>query len=179
MKDYKKDLSPVAAYALLLFSAISYFQVGDFRKALSLMNRIKNEIKIEVLPDTTSFEKIFYILIHYELENFDLLPYLIKSAYRFIVKMEKLDGFQKIFFGFFRKLLARHTISKSELKNLFIGLKKELEKTQKDSLVFRSKEEFDYVSWIESKIENKSFPEAIKEKVEIAEKKSSKFHSND
>ena len=64
-----------------------------------------------------------------------------------------------------RKAQAQKKIhDKDQLKKEFKKLKSEIELIAKDKKEKMPWEEFDYMSWIESKIENESFSEIVRKK---------------
>ncbi len=147
----------------VLYNSIAktYFGAGDFHKALTWLNRINNQITMQLEPDLRCHAKIFYLLVHFELQNFELMPYLIKSTYRFLLKTERLSPFQNAFLGFLRQFLKKE-FDRKLLRNLFILFKQDAEKIFKNKSGDQAFEQFDYISWLESKIENKSFAQTIK-----------------
>ncbi len=162
---YAQDLNQKDLFVLYNSIANTYFGTGDFHKALSWLNKINNQITMQLEPDLRSFQKIFYLLVHFELKHFDLMPYLIKSTYRFLLKMERLNSFQNAFLGFLREFL-KETFDRKQLRDLFIVFKKEVEDIFKKDSGDQVFTQFDFISWLESKIENRVFAQIVKEKFE-------------
>ena len=162
---YETELNEKDLFVLFNSIAITYFGAGDFHKALHWLNKINNQITMQLEPELRSYEKIFYLLVHFELRHFDLMPYLIKSTYRFLLKMERLNPFQKAFIGFLKQFL-KEKFDRKQLRNLFILFKQDTEKIFKNKSGEQAFEQFDYISWLESKIENRPFAEVVKEKAE-------------
>ena len=65
--------------------------------------------------------------------------------------------------NFIRKKIPKIITDKERIV-VFKELKIELEEITKDPFEKKALEYFDFISWLESKIENKSFAEIVKEK---------------
>ena len=65
----------------LLFTynmAYANFGSGDYRTALRYINEVLNDNEKPLRQDIYSFARIFNLIIHFELENFDFLEYDLK-----------------------------------------------------------------------------------------------------
>ena len=163
LETHRKDLNDREFFVLYLNLAITHFGLENFREALAWLNRIKNEVKLVSDPDVMCFYRLFYLIVHFELGHYDLLPYLIKSAYRFILRMSNLSPFQKEWMKFLRTILEKE-FSRTQLKNYFTEFRDRLQRVHRQELQAQTSEYFDYISWLDSKIEKKSFAEMIKSK---------------
>ena len=65
-------------------------------------NRIINS-KADLRTDLQCYARLLHLIAHYELGNFDLLEYLIKSVYRFMAKMDNLSRVEEEVFAFLRR----------------------------------------------------------------------------
>jgi tetratricopeptide (TPR) repeat protein len=149
---------------LMFTISIAYFASGNYHRALHWINRYINENNEYELGDFAIGVKILGIFIHYELKNFELLPYYVKSLYRFLLRKKKAYRFEVIIIKFIRKLSSVKT--NEDFIFSLKHLKKELEALKSDPFEARIfREYFDYISWIESKIENKPVGEIIRSKL--------------
>lgn len=89
------------------------------------------------------------------------LDALIKSTYKFLIKMNELHLVQKKFITFLRNLSQ---IYPHELRAAFIQLHKELKAFEDHPYEKRSFMYLDIISWLESKIDNVSVESIIKRK---------------
>jgi hypothetical protein len=102
-----------------------------------------------------------HLICHYELGNEDILESLIKSVYRFMARMKNLTVVEEEMFSFLRhSLKIKAKLLKPELNN-FLQKIKHLEKNRFET---RSFAYLDIVSWLESKVYNKSMTEIIHSK---------------
>ena len=67
-----------------------YFGAGDYDTAIDYLNKIINW-KVDLRNDLQCYARLLHLISHYELGNFQLLEYLIKSVYRFMAKMQNLS----------------------------------------------------------------------------------------
>ena len=95
--------------------------------------------------------RLLHILVHYKNNNMQLLPFLIRSTYRFMLKQELNYQIEKALLRFFRKIPSK--INKVEIRMLFQELLKEI-----NSIAVNSAEArvmliyFNYAGWLEEEI---------------------------
>ncbi len=153
------------AIEIFLYHTIAqaYFGAEMYSEAKKWINKILNETS-ELREDLYCVEKILNLIVHYELGNNDLLEYLVKSSFRFLYKKKRLLAFENLILKFMQLKVPKFS-SEKETQLAFIELKKDLEN------LFKKQPEdkhllgyFDFVSWINSKIERVSFAQIIKSK---------------
>ncbi len=151
---------------LYYFIAYTYFGNGQFQKSNHFLNRILNDperTEDDLRSDLYCFTRIFSIILHFELGKLDLLEYTIKSVYRYLLKRDRLYKFETVILNFLRKNSSK-TSSQKQLITAFKQLKAELEEVTKDEYEHRALSYFDFIAWLDSKIENDSFSSVIREK---------------
>ena len=163
LKKYENKLSKEQAILFYYNIAYIYFGVEDFKESLKWINKILNDNEQTLRQDVYTFSKIFNLIIHYELGNIDLLEYTIKSTSRHLKKTNKDYLAQDSIIKFIKKLIKLDN-REDELQH-FINGKKDLEDLFKDPNERIVQEYFDFLAWYNSKIDNTSFPEAIKKKL--------------
>ncbi|MBI3500230.1 MAG: hypothetical protein HY063_00390 [Bacteroidetes bacterium] len=162
----KYDFKPLhKEYECLYLCGISktYFGAGNYKEANKFLNRVLNETAGDLRSDIHCFMRIIGIIMHYEMGNQDLLEYMVKWAYRYLAKRNKLYKFETIILEFIRKKIQKLN-TRSETVSAFTALKKELEKLLPDPYENRPLIDFEFLEWLESKIENKPFAEIVSEK---------------
>jgi hypothetical protein len=140
--------------------ACLYFGSGDYGKTVDYLNKIINW-KVDLRTDLQCYSRLLHLIAHYELGNFDLLEYLIKSVYRFMAKMGNLSLVEEEIFRFLRKSF---TLSPDKLKPEFGKLLEKLKKYEKNRFETRAFVYLDIISWLESKIEHVPVQDVIREK---------------
>jgi len=138
---------------------------GAFQKALLWYNgMLQNAEKPLRDDDLSSSAQLLSLIIHYELGNDSLLPYIIRSIYRTLKSKENISKIELAFIDFFRKKL-HPGISQKELVAAFANLAGKIKAIAQDPFEYKIIiEYFDYVSWLESKIEDRTMEEILKEK---------------
>lgn len=137
-----------------------YFGSGDYDNTIRYLTKIINW-KLDLRSDIQCYARLLHLIAHYEIGNFAILEYLIKSVYRFMAKMENLSTVEEEIFRFIR---ASFGLSATELKPSFKALYDKLIRLQRAPFEARAFSYLDIISWLESKIYNKSVQTIIKEK---------------
>ncbi len=135
----------------------------EYKQALKWLVKANIAENYTIRQDLECIGRIMEIVLHYELEKFDIMESRIKSTYRFLANKQKLYRLEKIILISIRKLI--NVNSKEESLRFFKNLKKELEPIVKDPLEEKFLMYFDIMSWLESKIEKKKFSEIVKGKL--------------
>lgn len=156
----------------VLFSyniAYAYFGIGEFKTALKYLNAVLNDNEKMLRQDIYSFSRIFNLVIHFELNNYDFLEYDMKSAARYLNKYEKDYEVEKLFMSQIRLLTrSSETPDQQEAFGEFHQKLEELMKIDRENVIL---EYFDLLAWVESKLNNTSFSEAIEKRVTALSKK--------
>lgn len=126
-----------------------YFGAGMFREALRKLNLIINEPGNEIREDLVCFARVINLIVHYELGNELQLPYLMRSAYRFLHKRNRVLRFEKVIFEHLRFLLR--TRRESEIPGILLKLKKNLIPLLKEPYEKNLFEDIDLISWLDRK----------------------------
>ncbi len=137
-----------------------YFGSGDFDRSIDYLNKIINW-KVDLRTDLQCYARLLHLIAHYELGNYELLQYLLKSVYRFMYKMQNLSTVEEEIFGFLRNSFR---LSPKQLKPQFILLLPELKKLEKNRLESRAFMYLDVISWLESKINDIPVQNVIRQK---------------
>ncbi len=160
LKEYDLYLDTHRVLVFYYKIACLYFGSGNNEKAIDYLNRIINQ-KGDLRTDLQCYSRLLHLIAHYEIGNFELLEYLIKSVYRYMSKMENLSRVEEEMFAFLRKSfhVGAHAL-KPEFEKLLVKLKK----YEGNPLESRAFVYLDVISWLESKINNVNVQDVIKEK---------------
>jgi hypothetical protein len=137
-----------------------YFGSGNYETTVDYLNKIINW-KFDLRTDLQCYARLLHLIAHYELGNFQLLEYLIKSVYRFMAKMENLGVVEEEIFNFLRHSFR---VSRAKLKPEFEILLDKLKMLEKNPLATRAFAYLDIISWLESKIRNVPVQDILREK---------------
>ncbi|MDB5191072.1 MAG: hypothetical protein JWQ96_635 [Segetibacter sp.] len=137
-----------------------YFGSGDYDSTIDYLNKIINW-KVDLRTDLQCYARLLHLIAHYELGNFDILEYLIKSVYRFMAKMESLSVVEEEIFKFIRNSFQ---LSVRQLKPEFKKLLDKLKSLEGNPYETRAFLYLDIPSWLESKIQDQPVQKIIHDK---------------
>lgn len=140
--------------------AYAYFGIGDFKQSLKLINGVLNDNEKQLRQDVYSFARIFNLVIHFELGNYDFIEYESKSTSRFLNKHEKDYQIEKVFMKYIKKI-AKEDFGPDK-KIIFEDFYGEVKELMKDPLEQVILEYFDVKSWLQSKVKRMDFAEVLK-----------------
>jgi len=158
---YEEKLSPVRKAYFYFNIAVLYFGSEKYSTALKWINRLLNDQSINESQDIHCFAEIFNIIIHLELKNQDLLPYVVKSLQRYLNSRNRVYKFETIFLEFSNRLI---TASPKDEQKFYKKFHDDLVLLSKDSFEKTVFEYFDFISWTESKLGNIPFRKIVEEK---------------
>lgn len=140
-------------YEILIYNSIVKICVyfGDYSSANTYLNILLNLPQLSIRKDIELYARIQNLIVHFELGNFELLEYLIRSTYRFLINMNNVYGFERAVINFLRKLTSVNT-DKQLLENLEL-LKIEIEELKKDPFEKNAMLYFDFPLWVDKKIQ--------------------------
>ncbi len=154
----------VDAHHIMVFYykfASLYFGAEQYENSIFYLEKIIHNKDSKMREDLVCFSRILNLVAHYEAGLDQDLDVLIKSTYKFLLKINELQMVQQKFITFLRSL---GDIYPHELKKAFIQLHKELKVYENHPYEKRAFIYLDLISWLESKIENISVETIIKRK---------------
>jgi len=158
--SYAIEVQPKITW-LYLF-AYSYFGIKNYATSKIYINEILNNSN-NLRTDTYCMAKIMNMIIYYEL-NDTMLDHIIRSTYRFLLNKNRLYKIESVLIEFFRTKIF-HINTKKKLIEAFKELKEQIQEISTDPFEGKILLAFDFISWLESKIQNRPFAEIVKEKV--------------
>jgi tetratricopeptide (TPR) repeat protein len=113
----KKVLKPnfIGMYHQLV--ALCYVHTHNYEEAVSHLQVVLNDISNRQRQDTFLYSHMLNIIAHFELKNYQLLPYLIKSAKRFADSRGFKQEVVALFFKMFTELTRKN--SKQDKTRIF------------------------------------------------------------
>ena len=160
----KKHKSRIDEHHIMVFYykiASLYFGIGENKKCIEYLDKIISNKTLSMREDLLCFSRVLNLVAHYEAGLDYNLDTLIRSTYKFLIRMEDLYEVQKEMIKFLRNL---GDIYPNQLRGEFIKLHKKLKTYEDHPYESRAFLYLDVISWLESKIENKSVDSIIREK---------------
>lgn len=139
-----------------------YLLAGKYDKALQCFNKILNKPEAKVRPDLLNFTHLLSLITHLELNNMELLRYSVNNTYRFLSKRRVLYKTEREVLEFLKK--SPVLITKGRLAEGLRNLKERLTDITRDPYEKIALDYFDFISWIESKLGQKTFADIVKTK---------------
>ena len=141
--------------------ACMHFGCGNNKQCIAYLDKIISNKSLSMREDLLCFSRVLNVVAHYEAGMDYHIERLLKDTYKFLLKIDDLYEVQKEMIKFIRGL---QDIYPHEIKKAFIKLHKNFKKYEDDPYERRAFLYLDIISWLESRIENKSVSQIIKEK---------------
>ncbi len=143
----------------LLLGALSFFYLGKHNKALDACITIIN--KPSGIGDyIQSVVRFLNLIIHYELENYNLLDYLITSSYRFLLKRKNQFKTEKVVMNLIKSLAA--SVDKAKTEKLLTNALSELRGLKNNPFEKKAFEYLDYEVWVRCKLKKIPITQVLK-----------------
>ncbi len=160
LKKYAGKLLKINELSILYNLASVYHYNGRFDESIDRINKILN------YPDTTISENIFcftrllFLMVNYDMGNYDLVESRIKSTGRFLNKRNKLYKFESLILRSIRKLL--NAAGRANELRILNGIKNDIEFISGEPFEKRAADDLEIAAWINSKIKRSPFIDEIK-----------------
>ncbi|MCB0713268.1 MAG: hypothetical protein KDD67_13130 [Ignavibacteriae bacterium] len=138
-----------------------YFGAEDFRRALDHINQILMEYSPESDAGTYYAAQLVSLIVHFELENYCLLKYMIPSTSRYLSSHNVVYNFERALIELFERLPK--TRSRAEVAEAFSRTRDQMVALKNDPVEGRALHYFRYVEWLESRIQRRPFAEIVRE----------------
>jgi hypothetical protein len=162
LPEMKNGFKKYSDYIRSPLKVTSYYRVAyicffnkKYREALDSLKSIIEDFSPELRPDVYSFALILKIIIHFEMGNLRLMPYLIKTAQYHISKRNLMFETEKVAIHYLKKLSKiknknnHETIFSDFYNEIFIL-------TNDNEFERRSLEIFDFLTWLKSDVFSKN-----------------------
>ena len=158
---YKDRTDPHHKMIFYYKFASLHFGAGNNKECIRYLDKIISNKTLSMREDLLCFSRVLNLVAHYEAGLDYHLETLLRSTYKFLIKMNDLHEVQKEMIKFIRGL---QDIYPHDLKNAFKALHSTLKIYEDHPFERRAFLYLDIISWLESKIENKPVGEIIKAK---------------
>lgn len=162
--ELKSFESQIDSHHVMVFYykiASIYFGAGNYKACIYYLDKIVNNKELGMRQDLLCYSRLLKLITHFEDGQDANLEELIRSTFKFLIKMDDLHQVQAEIIVFLRKL---KTILPSELTKAFAELHSNLKELENHPYEKRSFLYLDIISWLESKITNKGIHTIIQEK---------------
>jgi hypothetical protein len=141
------------------------FGVGDYKTAILWINTIIEAQLDQDLQDVYCFTHILHILCHYETGNFTLKNSGLRKSYRYLYNNTRIFEVERLVLGAIRTLIRNPNAQNKQ--QFFSEELTRLKQLYQNPLERNAQNYFDFISWLQSKIENRPFMDLVKINREI------------
>lgn len=161
IKKYASRLDDHHIVVLYYKIACLYFGMGENRKCIAYLTKIIDSKNLQAAEDLQCFSRVLNLIAHYECGMDYHLERQFKDTYKFLLKMQNLQAVQK---EFIVSIKALSDVYPHQIKKEFKKIHARLQKFENHPYEKRAFLYLDILSWLESKIENKTIGEVIRKK---------------
>lgn len=165
LKYLNHELGEAAKMVTYYFFGYFNFIHEDYSEALHWINKILNQPRMNLRTDLQSSARLLCLLIHFEMGDYELVEYRLKSTYRYLYKEDRLQDYERLFMRFMKSAIS---LPKQD------GMISLLEQYQNDVVALKNDpieslalNFFELEAWIISKLEGKSFATVLQERSSI------------
>ena len=159
LDDFKGKLGESDEVIYLYNFTNLYIYSEKYNKALKWLSRLLNHKYVGYREDVYSFARILNLLVHYELGNFDVLPYYVRSTYRYLKKEDRTTKIEYLLVDFIKKKVPKFERGANQsVMDAFKDLKHEIDEVlASNEYEATLMEYFDLSTYLSSKINRSSF----------------------
>lgn len=163
LPKYEKIVSKNIIRLIQYYIGRCYFGAGEFDKSVQYFMKITNAPKNEQDTGVYAFTSLWHIFAHIELKNYEIIPYLTRSAERFYKNHQILFPVEKQIFKHFsnEKNLYAANLDVT-LKKLRTVIEKNIHPIDEKFRIYR-----EITDWLESKYQKKQLKEIIRNKMHV------------
>lgn len=136
-----------------------YLASGNPKKSIDYLLKIINYTGSSLREDIQIYARIMFLMAHYDLGNFELIPYLVSNYKRFFIKLKEYNEVQKLSLSFFS---AASKTDQNKRKKLLSDFNSKMKTLKKDYFLQRAFIFLDISVWLQAKIKNRSIAEFAK-----------------
>ncbi len=161
LERYKNYIDGHHVMVLYYKIACLYFGMDEHEKCIEYLQKIISNRSLKMREDLMCFARVLSLIAHYEAQMDEHFDTQVRDTYKFLIKMDDLYAVQKEMIKFLRNLQNVNPLGlKAEFKKLYDRIKKyENHPYEKRAFLY-----LDILSWLQSKIEDNTIGDIIREK---------------
>ena len=161
LKEDGDTLELASTIGILYGLAYGSILLEDYRTALDWAGNMVHHPHLDQVGDVAVYARIINLLIHYELDNSEVLEHHLRSTFRFLHRRQRMYRVESALLHFIRQL--PHVFNPAVLRELFIDLRAELRCLSNDPHESGALEYFAFDAWLTSKIDGRRFIDVWRE----------------
>ncbi|QQS30805.1 MAG: hypothetical protein IPM47_07730 [Sphingobacteriales bacterium] len=164
--QYSGIIKPSSEIALLGNCALIFICSFQFQKALDILEYLLNNKHKNIRKDLMVYFRLWYLIIHLELENDILLEHALRSVQRYAINQEYYFEYENLFIRFMRKYLNTPYSQRKELYSQLLEAIEELEDNNEIERNYIQREGL-HKLWVKHKISGQNLLEIIQKQTEL------------
>lgn len=164
IKKYRMRLDPHKVQLLYYKMSAVYLANGQPDLCVQFLQPIINAEEGYLRDDIIIYARLLLFMAHYEMNNFELLEYLLAAAGRLIQKSKEASALQRMCLRHFKKLIAAGTYDREKQLKTF---KLELGRISGSPFSRRSLLYLDVPIWVDSLLSKRTIAELGAQKISV------------
>lgn len=136
------------------------FGAGNLSRSLFWLNKVLNDAEPALRQDIFTYARLFNLVVHYELGNYELLEYIVRSTQRYLSKRQRAYGVEAALIEHIKKL-ARSSSADAKRK-LMVSLQSNFDELMRDPNESTVLKYFNFRAWVAAKVEGLPFDQVVK-----------------
>lgn len=161
LQEHFKNAPSFQLHLVYLHLSTAYFCDMNFRKALQIILKCEAEKDFDQLKEFAGVIKLYKLILYYELDKTDLLPFAFRNTYRYLLKQSVYTKFEGIVMKTLRLLSSTH--SNKVQNNYLKEALRELTILREDNIEKKPFSLFDFAGWIKCRIDRKNYNNLFRE----------------
>ncbi len=163
IKRYGSRIDPHKLQILYYKIAWLYMGAGQPGEAIEYLNKIIHSDSAHLREDIKAFAELVLLMAHFDLNNFDILDYLVTSTGRRFAQLKDPSPLLLKTLDFFRQTTR---LDPQKVRQRMQEFHRELQELEQDPFQRRSFTYLDVTSWLEGKIKQRPLQEIVRQKFE-------------
>ncbi len=161
LERYKDILDKHKVMIFYYKIAWMYLANGQPGKSIKYLNYILDMTNVSLRTDIQAYARLMFLMVHYELENYNLLPSLIRNYHSFFTKKDLDNKVQSCFLQFFKEIINAPILDRKPVMKKFLNKLQDLENNKYEQRAFLY---LDSITWLQAQVEKRSMGAIIKER---------------
>jgi hypothetical protein len=162
LEKHAASISKLREAHFCLSCAVACYGEGKLQQSLRWTSRLLNDTAIGKNEWIFAVTQVFSLILHIELDNRDLLPYVARSVQRYLKTRNRSFQFEHDFLKFAEKISRAGDTD--DIMPLYQELHEQLQKLERDPFEKSAFEYFDFPAWAEAKVNEVSLKSVIERK---------------
>jgi tetratricopeptide (TPR) repeat protein len=150
LEKYRTQITAANRTVFYYLIAYTYFGVAQHAHALKWLNRLLQAGEKDSLQHIHAAARLFNLILHYEMGNFDLLESIIRSTQRYLQHIDAFYELESLFIRAFRHVI--NAVSESNTRAIWKELAESIRAHADDPVQNQLLQYFDFQGWLQARV---------------------------